>query len=262
VSRESVAVERRTAPAPAVPPRVSTLLLDLDGTLVDTSYFDAAAWFLAFDDVGAHQPLWAIQRLIGRAGDDLVTELLGRPSERVIDAHARRFAGYLPSVRALPGARDLLDRCAAGGVRVEVVTSSSEDVAGDLLASLGGPGVVDDVDHAGMVDRATPYPGMLRVALDRAGASPDEALAIGDTVWDVEAATAEGVPCIGLQSGGTTRQALDEAGAIDVYAGARELVEDWSSVSRTGWSGPTQPDATLHPLERGGQRIRDMLPDG
>jgi len=214
--------------APPLPDRVSTLLLDLDGTLVDTTYFHTVAWFLAFDEAGVRQPMWTIHPLIGMGGDELVTELIGRPSDVVSAAHDRRFAEYLPAVRALPGAKDLLDRGAAAGLRVCIVTSSKDDVLDSLLVPLGGAEAVDDIVHSGMADRTKPHPDLFEVALDRAGVPASEALAVGDAVWDVTSAAAAGVACVGLESGGSTRRSLTDAGALDVFADARQLVDDWS----------------------------------
>ena len=224
---------RAERPAPAnrpatAPDRVSTLLVDLEGTLVDATFLDAAAWFLAFDEVGRPQPLWEIHPRLGLGTDALVTELLGGPSEEVAAAHRRRVTDYLPSVRALPGACDLLDRGAAAGLRVCIVTTADGDDVDELLAPLGGAGAVDDVVHAGMLDTDTPSVDRFRVALDRSGAPRSETLAVGDTGWDVVSAAAAGIACIGLESGGTSRQALDEAGAVEVYRDARELVGHWS----------------------------------
>ena len=215
--------------ATALPERLTTLMLDLDGTLVDTTYFHTVAWFLAFDEVGARQPMWTIHPLIGMGGDELVTELLGHPSERVADAHDRRFAEYLPSIRALPGARDLVELGAATGLTVCIVTSSKEEVLDGMLAPIGGPESVDHVVHSGMVDHTKPHPDLFHAALAQSGAEPSQVLAVGDAVWDVAAAGAAGIACIGLESGGSSRQSLSEAGAVDVFVDARELVEDLGS---------------------------------
>ena len=216
-------------PAPELPARVSTLLVGLDGALVETSYLHTVAWFLAFDEAGHRQPMRAIHPLVGTGGDDLVTELLGGPSEDVTASHDRRFADYLPSVRALPGAKDLLDQGSAAGLRMCIVTSSNDDVLDGLLAPLGGSDAVDDVVHSGMAARSMPHPDLFEVALDRAGVPASEALAVGGAPCDIAAASAAGIACVGLRSGGSTRRSLAAAGAVGVFADARELVEDWSS---------------------------------
>jgi len=217
-------------PAVVLPDRVSTLLLDLDGTLVDTTYLHTVAWFLAFDEVGEGRPMSLIHPLIGMGGDELVVEVIGRPSERAIAAHDRWFTQYLPAVRPLPGARDLVAHGTAAGLHLCIVTSSGDDAVDALVAPLGGPDAVDDVVHSGMADRTKPHPDLFEVALDRAGVPPTEALAVGDAVWDVTSASAAGVVCVGLESGGTTRQSLFEAGAVGVYRDAGEMVRAWKGM--------------------------------
>jgi beta-phosphoglucomutase-like phosphatase (HAD superfamily) len=210
-----------------LPERISTLLLDLDGTLVDTTYFHTVAWFLACDELGEHRPMAAIHPLIGMGGPELMHELLGRSSESLSAAHDRIFSEYLASVRPLPGAPELVAFGATRGLHVCVVTSSGDDVVDSLMAPLGGVGAVDDVVHAGMAERTKPHPDLFQVALERVRVPPSEALAVGDAVWDVRSAASAGVACVGLESGGTARAALIHAGAVDVYRDARQMLHEW-----------------------------------
>ncbi len=222
-----------------VPDSVSTLLVDLDGTLVDTTFVHTMAWSLAFDDAGApHQPMWLVHPLVGTGGDELVTRLVGEPSDEVVAAHARRFAEHLPGVRVLPGADDLLARVTATGRRVCIVTSSGDEVADALVALLGGTGAVDDVVHGGMVATPGPDGSLIGLALERAGVPPTSALALGDSVWDVASASGAGVSCLGIESGGTARVDLYRAGAVDVFRDVRALVDTWDAFG-PGTAGAT-----------------------
>jgi HAD superfamily hydrolase (TIGR01509 family) len=211
-----------------VPDDVGVLLVDLDGTLVDTNYLHTVAWALALEDVGVPVPPMAVvHHLIGMGAEELVGRLLGAADDDVAAAHDRRFAEFLPSVRPLPGAADFLARAAASARSVVLVTSSDEQLTGRLLAPLGGTEVVDDIVHGGMVGRTKPHPEPYLTALERAGVPPDAALAVGDSEWDVRSAAAAGVPCLGLETGGTDRVTLYGAGARDVFADLEQLVQAW-----------------------------------
>jgi HAD superfamily hydrolase (TIGR01509 family) len=213
-----------------VPDDVGVLLVDLDGTLVDTNYLHTVAWTLAFGDVRVPVPPMAVvHHLIGMGADELVGRLLGAADDEVTAAHDRRFAEFLPAVRPLPGAADLLARAAASARSVVLVTSSDELLTGELLAPLGGIDAVDDIVHGGMVERAKPHPEPYLTALERADVPADAALAIGDSEWDVRSAAAAGVPCLGLETGGSDRVTLYGAGARDVFTDLDQLVQAWEA---------------------------------
>jgi HAD superfamily hydrolase (TIGR01509 family) len=199
------------------------VLVDADGTLLDTNYLHTIAWSRAFRDVGASVPMNAIHRLVGMGGDHLVPELLGEDVTDAHDAHKRHYADLKDEIRPFAGAASLLRRLHAAGLAVVLATSASEEDVGDLLRALDADDAIDEVVHAGDVPRSKPAPDIFEAARDKAGIDPDRVLAIGDSVWDVRAARSAGMGCIAVESGGTSRHELSEAGALSVYRDAQEL---------------------------------------
>jgi HAD superfamily hydrolase (TIGR01509 family) len=201
------------------------VLVDLDGTLVDTNYLHTLAWSRAFTDVGEWAPMNAIHRLIGMGGDQLVPELLGRDVSGAHDAQARHFAGLKPEVRAFPGATPLLRGLHDLGLVVVLASSASEDDLGDLRAVLDADDAIDAAVHAGDVSTSKPSPEIFEVAREKGGIDAHRVLAIGDSIWDVRAAHNAQMPCVAVESGGTSRAELSEAGALAVYRDAGQLCD-------------------------------------
>lgn len=206
-------------PSPAV-------LFDLDGTLVDTTYLHTLAWWRALDEAGEHAPMAAINPLVGMGGSELLTTLLGSDQDSIGERHGELFAELHPLVRVLPGARELLYRVRDAGGQVLIVTSAKERDLPVLLGALDCDEVVGEVVSAGEA-RGKPAPDLFETALHRAGCPPSGAIAVGDSVWDVEAAARAGLPAIGVATGGTPQEHLREAGAVAVYRSCPELIDLW-----------------------------------
>jgi HAD superfamily hydrolase (TIGR01509 family) len=206
----------------------AAILFDIDGTLVDSNYLHVAAWSRAFDEVGAEVDSWRIHRAIGMDSDKLLDALAPMLSERERDDaqrhHASAYADMSGELRAFTGARELLRALSDRGTRVVLATSAPEDELARLRELLDLEDAIDAVTSSGDVETAKPAPGIVQVALDRAGVAPADALFVGDTVWDVEAAGKAGVRCVGVLSGGVSRAELQEAGAIAVYSDVHEIV--------------------------------------
>ena len=201
------------------------LLVDLDGTLIDTTYLHAFAWSRALVDAGEWAPMSAIHALIGMGADQLLPALLGRHDESIADRHDVRFAELLPEARALPGAGDLLRRCAAHGYAVVVVTSSAHDDVEKLLGLVDAAEAITAVTTIDDIEHSKPAPDGVMVAMERTGVDPARTIVVGDSVWDVQAAARAGLPCIGVESGGIRRGELLAAGAVEVAAGMADLLE-------------------------------------
>lgn len=206
----------------------AAVYFDLDGTLVDTTYFHTYAWWRALDDAGETRPMAAIHPLIGMGSAELLSHLIGRDDEAVVEAHERQFAALHPWVRPLPGAVELVQRVAGAGATAVVVTSAKTRDLDALLRPLGGGGLFADVIDGEAVAGAKPAPDPFLTALRRTGAVPDRALAVGDSVWDVRSATAAGMACVGLQSGGIARADLEQAGAVAVYRDCADVLAHWA----------------------------------
>jgi HAD superfamily hydrolase (TIGR01509 family) len=206
------------------------VLFDVDGTLVDTNYLHTLAWSRALVDAGEWAPMHAIHRLVGMGGDQLVPELLGHPSPEADEARADRYAELLPGARPFPGAAALVRAVHEAGVAAVLATSSPGDELDRVLVLLDMDESLDGRTTADDVGSSKPEPEVFQVAMDRFGLDPARTLAVGDSVWDVDAARAAGIGCVGVESGGFSRHELDEAGALQVYRNAGELrAQLWTS---------------------------------
>jgi HAD superfamily hydrolase (TIGR01509 family) len=212
-------------------PPVPALLFDLDGTLIDSVYQHVIAWRHALAKLDIDLSVWRIHRRIGMSGGLFVTALLretGRSlSEADIEAlqrdHAAQYLAQVDSVRALPGAHDLLTALTARGVPWAIATSGREVMARAALAMLGLPADAPMVTRD-MVQHAKPDPDLFLAAAALIGVDPRQAWVVGDSVWDLLAARRAGALGIGLLSGGYGREELERAGAHRVYADPRELL--------------------------------------
>ncbi len=209
------------------------VLFDVDGTLVDSNYLHVYAWQRAFADEGMSVAAWHIHRCIGMDGAKLVRTLSGDApadvQERLSDGHSRYYRELTPLLAPLRGARALLHRVAGLGLQVVLATSAPEDELEALLKALDCDDVIAATTSSRDVDTAKPEPGIMRVALDRAGVDARDAVFVGDAVWDAHSAAGAGLPCIGVLSGGVSRAELREAGASPVFADAQDLLDQLDS---------------------------------
>ena len=208
-----------TASSPAI-------LFDIDGTLVDTNYFHTLAWWRCLRDAGEEVPMSAIHPLIGMGSDKLLKELLGEERPGLSDGHSKHFAPFKSEIRAFPRAAELLTEVAKRGVQVVLATSSKE---ADLKEALDAIGAADDISHVvngDQVDASKPSPDIFATALESLELDPGQTMVVGDTRWDIEAATSAGLDCVGVLTGGTTRSDLEQAGAVAVFADVAELLSE------------------------------------
>jgi HAD superfamily hydrolase (TIGR01509 family) len=204
-------------------------VFDIDGTLVDSSHLHVHAWARAFSDVGIAADAWRIHRSIGMDGSTLVKTLSGdaddEMKERLKDLHSRYYKELTPMLRVLPGGREILERVASMGLQVVLATSAPDDELSILRDVLDRDNLVSEMTSSADVDTAKPKPGIINVALDRAGVTADRTVFVGDSVWDAEACRRAGVPSIGVLSGGISREELISGGAREVFEDTRELTE-------------------------------------
>lgn len=205
------------------------VLFDVDGSLVDSNYLHVYAWLRAFDAEGLPVTAWQIHRCIGMDGSTLVRTLShdapDEVQERLSDGHSRYYRESTPLLAPLPGARALLRRVAELGLQVVLATSAPDDELEILRKVLDCDDVISETTSSRDVDTAKPEPGIVRVALDRAGVDADHAVFVGDAVWDAHAAAGAGLPCIGLLSGGIAREELQAAGSSPVFADPQDLLD-------------------------------------
>jgi len=196
---------------------------DVDGTLVDTNYLHTLAWSQAFEEIDEWAPMNAIHRLVGMGGDNLVPRLLGRERPEASEARAARYRSLIGSARPFPGARDLVREAHDRGLRTALATSSPSGELEVLLEKLDISPYLDAVTSADDVDRSKPDPEVFVTAMDAAGLDPLRTIAVGDSVWDIEAARAAGIACVAVESGGFSQHELSEAGALHVYRDVQEI---------------------------------------
>jgi HAD superfamily hydrolase (TIGR01509 family) len=203
------------------------VLFDVDGTLFDTNYLHTLAWSRAFLDAGEWAPMNAIHRLVGMGGDQLVPSLLGHDSDKATSARPKRYAELSDDVRAFPGAADLLRRVHGSGLAVVLATSAPADELAALLAQLDADEAIDAQTTADDVEASKPDPEVFASAMSAHWIDPRKALAVGDSIWDIQAARAAGIGCVAVETGGFSQHELSEAGAIRVYRDVRELCDQF-----------------------------------
>jgi HAD superfamily hydrolase (TIGR01509 family) len=204
-------------------------LFDVDGTLVDTNYLNAVSWWEAFRQAGHYVPMAQVHRAIGMGSDQMLDKLLPEDRDKEADAeirtaHTALYAQYWSRLRPLPGATDLLRACKKHGLTVVLASSADEREFGVLRATLNAEDAIDEATFAGDVEATKPAPDLVEAALAKTGTPADQAVFIGDTVWDVEACRKAGVVCIGVLSGGFSAAELTSAGAAETYRDAAELL--------------------------------------
>lgn len=222
--------------APDRPTMTQAVFFDLDGTLLDTTYLHTLAWSQALEDSGLDIPMHEIHPLIGMEGDRMLVELLGRSDEEVSRAHGKYFSKMHPRIRALPGANEILRKIQTEGGRSILVSSAKEHDLQALFEPLEDR-LFYDVIHSGMTDESKPHPGPFLVAVARAGIEPSGGIAVGDSIWDIKASRSAGLECIGLESGGTDRRLLAEAGAVEVYRDLQEMIDKWEQTEFSRFLG-------------------------
>lgn len=200
------------------------VLLDLDGTLVDTNYLHTLAWSRAFRDASEWAPMNAIHRLVGMGGDQLVSEALGHENPQASKTRASHYRELLPEVTVLPGAPDLVTALHELGLATVLATSSPGDEVEAVLGLLGITDVLDGRTTSEDVDHSKPSPEVFCTSMRSFGLDPARTVAIGDSVWDVKAAQGAGIACIAVESGGFSRHELSEAGAVVVFRDVREIL--------------------------------------
>jgi HAD superfamily hydrolase (TIGR01549 family) len=212
----------------------TTIVLDVDGTLVDTNYQHAIAWHRAFRDHGYRVAIWEIHRHIGMGGDQLVESLIGEEGENadgdeLRDAHSEAYGKLIGEVEAMEGASELIAELDDAGATVILASSAQEEELERYVELLGAGERIAGATSSADAERTKPHPELVETALAKYGGG-GPALMVGDSTWDVKAAEAAGVPTLALLTGGFAAAELREAGAAEVersLASVRERGVEW-----------------------------------
>jgi phosphoglycolate phosphatase-like HAD superfamily hydrolase len=213
-----------------VPDRTTALgvILDVDGTLVDSNDAHARAWVEALKEAGFDVPFERVRPLIGMGGDKLLPEVTGLPDEdrrakRVVERRGEIFkTRYLPALRAFPRTSELLLGMREAGLKLAVASSAQPEELKSLLRIAGAEDLVAGASSADDAASSKPDPDVVHAALDRLGLEPVQVVMIGDTPYDVEAAARAGVRAIAFRCGGWDDERL--RGAIAIYDGPADLL--------------------------------------
>jgi HAD superfamily hydrolase (TIGR01509 family) len=206
--------------------QAAAAILDIDGTLVDTNYHHAVAWFRAFRQHGHVVPIWRIHRHMGMGGDQLVASLLSaeveeREGESIRTAEKALYLTFIGEVEPLRGARELLQDLRDRGRPVVLASSAKAIEVDHYLDLLDARELADGWTTAADVHRTKPEPDLVLAAIEKVGGGP--AVMVGDSTWDCEAATRAGIDSIAVLTGGFSKSELLDAGATAVFGSIDEL---------------------------------------
>ena len=201
-------------------------ILDIDGTLVDTNYQHALAWWRAFKQHDELVPIWRIHRTVGMGGDKMIEALCGASveKEKGDDIRAAEKALYLAmieEVEPLDGARDLITDLKDAGKTVVLASSAKANELDHYLDLLNVREIVDEWTSSADVEETKPAPDLVEVAIEKAGSK--DAVMLGDSVWDCEAAKRAGIETVAVMTGGFSEGELRDAGAISVFESLQDL---------------------------------------
>ncbi len=202
-------------------------ILDVDGTVVDTNYHHAIAWFRAFRRHAVTVPVWRLHRHIGMGGDQLVAAVAGddverRFGDRIREAESECYRELMGEVQAMTGSRELIEDLREAGKLVVLASSAKDWEVEHYIELLDAAEIVNAWTTSADVESTKPEPDLIRAALDKVD-TEGEAILIGDTVWDVEAAKRAGIETLAVLTGGFSEQELRDAGAREVFTSVQEL---------------------------------------
>ena len=203
-------------------------VLDVDGTLVDTNYHHAIAWYRAFRQHELTLPVWRIHRHIGMGGDQLVAAVAGkrvedRQGDSIRAAETALYADLIGEVQPFGDARRLLELLDRRGHRLVLASSGKRDEIDHYLDLLDARKLVEAWTTSADVERTKPDPDLVHAAVDKVGGG--EAVLVGDSTWDCEAAARAEVPTVAVLTGGFSEQELRQAGAVAVFESLTDLCE-------------------------------------
>lgn len=211
---------------------IRAAIFDLDGTLVDSNELHVLAWQETFRHFGKEIPIERLREQIGKGGDQYLPVFLTELEIREFGRQAEEYRGkifqkkYLPQVRPFPKARELFERVRGDGKKIALASSGKEDEVRHYEKLIGIEGLVDSMTTADQVAHSKPKADVFIAVLHTLGSlPPQEAMAIGDTPYDVEAAKKIDLPIIGLLCGGFSEDVLRDEGTCAIFRDPADLLE-------------------------------------
>jgi HAD superfamily hydrolase (TIGR01509 family) len=204
------------------------VVLDVDGTLMDTNYLHTEAWARAFEKAGYRVPREKVHKQVGKGAELLIHELVDDDDavEEIQNLHSEFYQGFQKFGHPLPGAKELLSSLKERGYQVWFVTSAKDEELEHHMQELEAEDNIAGVVNSSSVDNAKPAPDIFEEALRRAGTTAEETVALGDAIWDVRSAKDAGIRTVAVLSGGAFHtQDLEEAGAVAVYEDCAAILE-------------------------------------
>jgi HAD superfamily hydrolase (TIGR01549 family) len=203
-------------------------ILDVDGTLVDSNYHHAIAWYRAFREHGVTPAVWRIHRHIGMGGDQLVAAVAGQEVEEALgdairEAEGSRYGELIDEVRPFEGASELLVELRERDHPIVLASSAKQEEAEHYVELLDAAELIEAYTTSADVERTKPEPDLVAVAMQKAGEL--SGVMVGDATWDVEAASRADVKTIAVLTGGFSEAELRDAGAVDVFESLIHLRE-------------------------------------
>lgn len=206
------------------------VLCDLDGTLLDSNHFHAESWQRTFENFGFQVSFEDMVKQIGKGGDKVISSVVPEDRIKDLEEDLKNFRKnlfhreYMDRIVPFSDAKNLLKRMRQEGLRVSVASSTDKEDLHAFLMLLRIHALVEESTTAADAKQTKPEPDIFQAALRKLEIEPADALALGDTPWDVEAAGKAGVKTVALTCGGWTEQELKEAGAIAVYRDPADLL--------------------------------------
>jgi HAD superfamily hydrolase (TIGR01509 family) len=212
------------------------VVLDIDGTLVDTNYQHAIAWHRALRVHDYTVQLWQIHRHIGMGGDQIVAALLGEEAEdsdgdAIREEEGEAYGELIGEVQAMKGATELLRELREDGAKTILASSAKAEEVEHYLDLLDARDLIEGWTTSADVERTKPHPDLVHAALEKVGGD-GPAVMVGDSTWDVKAAEGAGIPTLAVLTGGFSEEELREAGAAEVFESIGELRKEREALSR------------------------------
>jgi HAD superfamily hydrolase (TIGR01549 family) len=211
------------------------VLFDIDGTLVDSVDLHARAWEEALAHFGKKVPYAEVRAQIGKGGHEILAALLSRDEQERFGEEVDEYRTslydreYLPSAQTFPQARELLAHVKQSGVLVGLASSCKRTELGYYLRMVGGASLVDAAITADDADASKPHPDIFEACLDRLALDPGEAVAVGDSPYDAQAASRAGITPLGVLCGGFEESTLRDAGCVAIYRDPADLLARFES---------------------------------